>query len=83
MVAPKSKTNWFVPVWTGLHWFVVALEHCGGHFSGGARALRTHVGQMAARSKGLNCRQDQRTQVLKQVQIQVHSQVQEKISHGT
>ena len=37
---------------------MVALEHYGHRFE--------HTfGQMAARSKGLNCRQDQRTQVLK------------------
>ena len=39
---------------------VVALEHCGGHFSGGARELSrqiwTHIRSMAARSKGFSCR---------------------------
>jgi len=64
MVAPKSKM---------MHWYggakeqndalvsgVVALEHCGGHFSGGARELSrqiwTHIRSMAARSKGFSCR---------------------------
>ena len=47
---------------------MVALEHCGGHLSGGARALRTqirtHIRSNGGKIKGLNCRQDQRTQVL-------------------